>query len=128
MKKNIKSFLLPFYFGSVNEDERLKVERELLIDTSLLTEFLDLKREIESAEAIPSGPSYSVWYSIKSKLIAKKKVIIPAFGVAVFASIIAILIFVDLNSTVPNKHEPAKGRTELIFDSSSELPASSNVL
>jgi hypothetical protein len=127
MKEKNKSSLLSFYFGSISESERLDVERELLIDPGLLTEFFDLKRKIESAEQIPSGPSVNVWHALQAKLSVKKKFIFPiAFGAAIAASVIAFLIFLD----VPKKEqiESRKSQVELIFDSGSELPVSSNVL
>lgn len=127
MKNSIKPALLSFYFGSLSENERLIVEKELLMDPGLLTEFFDLKRNIEASDVISQGPSLNVWTSVQTQLTAKKKWMIPiSFGAALAASVVAFFIF--LETPKQEKLETGTNQTELIFDSGSELPVSSNVL
>ena len=46
MTSKIQRLLLPFYFGAIKEDERLLVEKELLTDSEILVDYLDLKRTL----------------------------------------------------------------------------------
>ncbi len=61
MKSKIKSLLLSFHFGSIEDSDRIWVERELLTHPDVLVDFLDLKRSLELTEPIPSGPETRLW-------------------------------------------------------------------
>lgn len=121
---NTKEMLLPFYFGSVNEEQRLLIERELLTDEEVLVDYLDLKRSIEGSKLLQQEPSASLWEKLKPK--EKKKFYISlAIGSAVAAGLVALILF--KSSTKPEESAPMPV-TNILFDSSSELPASSGVL
>ncbi|OFZ18654.1 MAG: hypothetical protein A2Z20_04800 [Bdellovibrionales bacterium RBG_16_40_8] len=127
MNPNIKSLLLPFHFGSIEDKDRTLVERELLTDSEVLVDYLDLKRNLESAELIPHSPSRSVWIKLQERVKAKKKFIIPiSFGAAVAASVVAAFIFYHQPSQ-DTKSQTQSGE-ELLFDTRTELPANSSVL
>ena len=127
MTQNIKSLLLPFHFGSIEENDRILVERELLTDSEILVDYLDLKRNLESAELIPSLPSKSVWLKLQERVQAKRKFIIPiSFGAAVAASVLAAFIFFHQPSQ-ETKSQPQSNK-EILFDTRTELPANSSVL
>jgi hypothetical protein len=123
---HIKNLLLPFYFGSVDNQERILVERELLTDPEILVDYLDLKRNIESAEAIPQNPSHSLWLKLRSKLEPRKKTLLSiSFAAAIAASLFIGWIFIS--KPKPQLSAPINGNA-VLFDSSRELPVSSNVL
>ncbi len=127
MNQNIKSLLLPFHFGSIEDKDRIFVERELLTDSEVLVDYLDLKRNLESAELIPEAPSHSVWLKLQQRVQAKKKFIIPiSFGAAVAASVLAAFIFFH---QPPQETRPKnQASEEVLFDTRTELPANSSVL
>lgn len=126
MNQNIKSLLLPFHFGSIEDKDRTLVERELLTDSEILVDYLDLKRSLESAELLPQAPSRSVWYKLQERVQAKKKFIIPISFGAVAASVLAALIFFHQPS--PETKSQAQAGEEILFDNRTELPANSSVL
>jgi len=121
---NTKEMLLPFYFGSLNEEQRLVIERQLLTDEETLVDYLDLKRSIEGAALEQQKPSVSLWQKLKPK--EKKKFYISlAFGSAVAAGLLAFLL---LNGRTQPVESMPQAVSNILFDSSSELPASSDVL
>ena len=123
LNSKIKDLLLPFYFGSIAETERIKVERELLTDTEVLVDFLDLKRSLEAAETIPNGPSVNLWTKLSQHSKFQKKAIWTlSFGAGLAAAIALVFVF---NKT--SDFSKTKGQ-EILFDSSSELPVNSSVL
>ena len=126
MKKQIRDLLLPFYFGSIDDQSRLIIEREMLSDSEVLVEYFDLKRVIESAESIPQSPSVKLWHKLQLQLNPKKKIILSwSIGLALAAS----LAFFSFNLLRTTKVEaPSVGQKEILFDSGSELLGSSNVL
>ncbi len=127
MNQNIKALLLPFHFGSIEDNDRTLVERELLIDTEVLVDYLDLKRNLEAAELIPHAPSKSVWAKLQERVQTKRQFIIPiSFGAAVAASVLAVFIFLDQPSQKTKSQNQSGG--EILFDSRTELPANSSVL
>lgn len=126
MKSKIGKLLLPFYFGSISESDRLQVERELLLDTEVLVDFLDLKRNLECEPLCTPAPSAQVWsrLSIRAKLQKRPKFFLSV-GLAVAASLIIFFIYwAGDNSSAPT----SSSINQFLFDSSSELPANSNVL
>lgn len=127
MNQDIKSLLLSFHFGSIEDRDRTLVERELLTDSEVLVDYLDLKRNLESAELIPSSPSKSVWFKLQERVQARKKFIIPiSFGAAVAASVLAAVIFFRQPSQETKlQNQPSE---EILFDTRTELPANSGVL
>ena len=117
--------LLPFYFGAVEEAERLEVERLLLTDVELLLNYLDLKRQIESAAEIPKGPSPRLWQRLKRPVLARPRLLAFTVGLALVASFVLVTMMFFKPALNP------RARTmpdKILFDSSSELSATSNVL
>ena len=126
MNAKMQKLLLPFYFGSVSEDDRLTVERELLTDSEVLTDYLDLKRELEASSLPALEPSSSLWYRLKPKTEKQKKIF---FSFSVGAAIAAGLAVFFLFQTQPKQTELIQPSAQrVLFDSSSELPVSSGVL
>jgi hypothetical protein len=124
----MKNKLLEFYFGGLSESERLQMEQQLLIDSETLVNYLDLKRAIESAEIIPSHPSNQVWQNLRARLTVKKKVFFPFVLGAAAAIVVLILWTINLRQISGPDKKPGFSGAGLIFDSSRELPAGSNVL
>ncbi len=121
-----KNLLLSFYFGSLNEDERLHMERELLTDAEVLTDYLDLKRELEAVDLATKAPSSSLWEKLKPKTQREKRLYLSiSLGAAVAAGI-AIIFVLQLQTKPTEFIQPPI--SNVLFDSSSELPASSGVL
>lgn len=122
--------LVSFYFGAVTETERLQIEQQLLLDPEVLVNYLDLKRSVENTGAIPQTPSPHIWTKLQAKMTTKRTAA-WVFGFAVAAA--AILLIVNLQLFFPGAESVQSQFTEvspgkIIFDSSSELPAGSNVL
>ena len=128
MNSKIKSLLLPFYFGAISESERIVVERELLADSEVLVDFLDLKRSIEVAEPIPCGPSFGLWTRLsRHSKFQKKAIWTLSFGAGLVAA--SVLVFLFFKSPLFFEHGSSKAKgQEILFDSNSELSTSSNVL
>lgn len=123
---DIKKLLLPFYFGSVSEEERLHVERELLTDPEALTDYLDLKRHVEAASLQISKPSNQLWERLKPKTLRQKRVLFSVSLGAALAAGIALFFFLQTKPETRELDQPAI--SNILFDSSSELPVSSGVL
>lgn len=117
--------LLSFYFGSVSDEDRLKIEREMLTDPEVLLDYLDLKREVEGAATVPQTPSPLVWQRLQSKtVISKRTKISLMIGLGVAAAIAALVVFLNQNvEPVPSLNGKA-----ILFDSGSEQFGHSNVL
>jgi hypothetical protein len=123
---NTKKILLPFYFGSVSEEERLQVERNLLTDSETLTDYLDLKRELEAASLSMAAPSNGLWEKLKPGTEKQKCVYLSlSLGAAVAAGLAIILVLQSRPKPTELIQPPV---SKVLFDSSSELPASSGVL
>ena len=94
MISRTRKMLLPFYFGSVSDEDRLIVERELLIDSEVLTDYLDLKRELEVASLSSHEPSASLWQRLKPKTQKQKRVLFSfSVGAAVAAGLLIFFLF-----------------------------------
>jgi ferric-dicitrate binding protein FerR (iron transport regulator) len=116
--------LMAFHFGALEDPQRLKVERHLLIDPELLTDYFDLKRILEAVGTVPNGPSLQLRSSLVHRIKAQRKPMIAlAVGLAVAAS--AIFLFWSAQNSVLPSSIP---KTGLLFDSSRELSPSSDVL
>jgi hypothetical protein len=124
MASKLRNLLLPFYFGAIAESDRLLVERELITDSEVLVDYLDLKRSLEAAETIPST-SGRTWSRLQSRLQPHRRLVISASLGAALAASISLAVFLHKPKT---SEEPSRVHNEILFDSSSELPASSSVL
>lgn len=122
----MKNKLLEFYFGSIGDEDRLVVERELLTDEELLVDYLDLKRSIEAAAAIPTQPSRAVRDRLKLRVSKKNAVISLSIGAAMAAGILLFLFLRDLSPTTQDYRPP--DMNGVLFDSSGEPSPSSGVL
>ena len=122
MTSKIHNLLVPFYFGTVKESDRLFVEKELLTDAEALVDYLDLKRQMEEAEAVPSL-SPKIWSRLQRRLQPRRQVIFGfSIGMAVLASLILISLYLKPAPTTAPQHQ------DLLFDSNSELSTNSGVL
>lgn len=126
MNNQLKELLLPFYFGSLNETERVFVERELLSDVEVLVRYLDLKREVESAALLESQPSQKLWAKLRfGKPTSKKALFSLSLGVAAAAALAFILMSDFLVKGQDLAQPDVQG---ILFDNSSEHSVSSTVL
>lgn len=124
MNYEVKSLLLPFHFGAIDDKSRLTVERELLSDEEMLVDYFDLKRKMESAAQVPQGPSAALWFKLQNHIRPRRKFYFSlAIGAAVAASLVILTVMFFHTSNVGTQNS-----TELLFDSNRELPANSNVL
>lgn len=122
---NINQSLLSFYFGSVSDEDRLKVERDLLTDPEVLVNYLDLKREVEGAAKVPQMPSPFVWQRLQSKVVVSRRAKISlVVGIGVAAVVAALVIFLRLGVETT----PSLNGKSILFDSGSEQFGHSNVL
>jgi hypothetical protein len=119
-----RELLLPFYFGSLTEDERMHVERALLTDAEALTNYLDLKRDLEAASLGVKTPSRFLWERLKANS-ATRKTLYFSVGAAIAACLAIILLMQTRPKVIEFKQPPV---SNVLFDSSSELPLSSGVL
>jgi hypothetical protein len=102
MKPEADSELLPFYFGTLESDQRLQVERRLLEEPDALIDYFDLKRKLEAADILPSQPSARVWsrLSLKIKKTPKKAL----FTVSLSAALAAGIALFVLHTTTLSPH------------------------
>ena len=125
-KVTIQSLLLPFYFGAIKDQDRIIVERELLTDSEVLVDYLDLKRNIEAAEEFPRVPSKVLWFRLKKYIEPKKKTVFSVtFGAVIAAAVLICWVFLTKSKY---DFEPNLKSNEILFDSRNELPVNSNVL
>ncbi len=123
---NQETRLLSFHFGAIEEEERLAIERELLVDSERLLDYFDLKRQLEAAGAVPSGPSSALWGRLVPHAVRHRRVLISfSVGAAIAAGIAAHLLLQPNREL--NNYEPPK-INRVLFDASAELPASAGVL
>ena len=115
--------LRSFYFGGLPDDRRLEIERAMLEDTEVLLDYLDLKRKIEGAAAVPSVPSTALWNRLRPASVPKK---VWWISLAVGAALAASLCFFLLRST--GEQTGSTSGTEILFDSGAEQSPASNVL
>ncbi len=117
--------MLPFYFGSIDDQSRLAVERELLTDSEILVDYFDLKRKIEAVQQVAPEPSRRLWYRLQAQLQPRKKLIYSlSLGFALTLGAIILATFV----LKPTTDQSPLSDHKILFDSNSELSASSNVL
>jgi hypothetical protein len=98
----------------------------MLSDSEALIDYLDFKRQIEAATVTGMNPSPGLWEKIKPRT---KKQRLTWISVSVGAALAAGLILAFILSREPKPVDlvqPSANR--ILFDSSSELPASSGVL
>jgi hypothetical protein len=120
--------LLAFYFGSLSEEERLKVERELLTDVEVLTDYLDLKRDLEAAPLPSKQPAPALWERLKPKTVQRRRLYLSlSIGAAVAAGF-ALVLFLQPQPPPKPAELMQPSAAKVLFDSSAELPASSGVL
>jgi hypothetical protein len=120
--------LLAFYFGSLSEEERLKVERDLLTDVEVLTDYLDLKRDLEAAPLPSKQPSSALWERLKPKTVQRRRLYLSlSIGAAVAAGF-ALILFLQPQPQPKPAELMQPSAAKVLFDSSAELPASSGVL
>ena len=121
--------LLPFYFGSIDDQDRLELEKQMLLDPEVLLDYLDLKRRIESAAPVPQEPSPAVWQRLrpKARLSRRSRITIAlGFAVAVAASIVFAFLILQ-KPAATGVSAPTIGE-KILFDSDSEHFEHSNVL
>lgn len=121
----MKYTLLSFYFGTLSEEQRLDVEREMIEDAEVLLDYLELKRKIEAAASVPSKASERVWKSLQPKLRKKSFWISISMGAAIAAGF-AFFMYLQTGSESFELKKPSTNN--VLFDSSAELPVSSGVL
>ena len=126
MNSEFKKLLLPFYFGSVTEEQRTLVEREMLTDPEILVDYLDLKRKVEMAQVLTLDPSPSLWEKLKPKAKVQRRTLISFSIGAALAATLALFYVFHTGSKYKELMQPSVNR--VLFDSSSELPVSSSVL
>jgi hypothetical protein len=126
MNAKIKSLLLPFYFGSIADSERTLIERELLLDSETLVDYLDLKRSIEAAEHFPLAPSASLFSKLQEIIKPKRRFFISLSLGAVAAGVLLIFFVLKPKTIDPKNIDQAP--EEILFNLRDELPANSNVL
>jgi hypothetical protein len=120
-----------FYFGSINEDDRLKIERELLSDSERLLDYLDLKRQIEATALLPMKPSNQVWQRLQTDPRLRRRAVVSAWiGVAAVAATLVFIFLMNYQNSASTKlEEPTHiSVDQVLFDSSREQSASLGVL
>ncbi len=123
---NQKTRLLCFHFGAIEDEERLEIERELLVDSERLLDYFDLKRQLETASAVPSGPSSALWGRLIPHARRHRRVLISFSVGAAIAAGIAVHLFLQPSRELNDCQPPKINR--LLFDAGAELPASTGVL
>lgn len=118
--------LQAFYLGTLTEADRLEVERDLLVDSELLLDFFELKRESENVRPVPSGPSPQLWQKLVRTRPSRRQALWLSAAAGAAAATLALFWSLQQNAAVENL--PAPLQTKVIFDSSAELPVTSNVL
>ena len=81
-----KETLMKFYFGSLEETQRLHIEKEMLKDPEILLDYLDLKRELEAAAIVPQQPSPFLWKRLAPAQKKKVWIFTVATGLAAAAA------------------------------------------
>jgi len=126
MNLETERLLTPFHFGAVSDAERLLVERELLIDSEVLTNYLDLKRQLELAAEIPPEPSPALYRRLQAQIKPRRKLILAlsfAAGLAAAGIAVATVFFAE-----PETKTRQTNSSPILYDSGGELSAGTNVL
>ena len=123
MKAPTKNSLMEFYFGTLEESQRLQIEKELLQDPEVLLDYLDLKRKLEDAATVPQKPSPFLWRRLQP--VTKRKTFYAAAiaGLAV-AGFACLYIF----TTPKVENTPLISDNGILFDSGAEHSITSDVL
>ncbi len=125
LNEKARSLLVPFYFGSIADNQRILVEQQLLLDTEVLLDYLDLKRSLEAAPEIPGVPSPAVWSRLRERVVTRKRLFISlSFGAV---AVIAVFIFL-YRSALTDIKSIDQNKSEMLFDSLREHSMNSNVL
>ncbi len=85
--------LVEFHFGSLSEEQRLQVEREILTDPEILLEYLDLKRSLEGAELFAEKAPSAVWQRLAPHTSRRKVWWSIGLSLATAAMATFILVF-----------------------------------
>jgi hypothetical protein len=117
--------LMPFYFGAVEENERLEIERELLSDPEVLLDYLDLKRKLEAAGTVPQAPSPFLWKRLAQNFTPKQKRAFAWIAAAAAAAFVSWTVFHSLQTT---PDESPSIPSQILFDRGGEQSAVSNVI
>ncbi|MGZ3634178.1 MAG: hypothetical protein ACXVB1_07680 [Pseudobdellovibrionaceae bacterium] len=123
MKNQTKNSLVEFYFGTVENSQRLRIEKDLLLDPEMLLDYLDIKREIENATLIPQQPSPLLWRRLQPSLKKKSFYITVAAGLV--AATLACFYFIHTSKVEDNLLISDSG---ILFDSGAEHSVTSDVL
>lgn len=123
MKAPTKNSLVKFYFGTLEESQRLEIEKELLLDPEMLLDYLDLKRQLEDAAQIPQLPSPFLWRRLQP---ATKRKTFYAAAIAGLAVATFACLYVFNNPKVENTSLISDNG--ILFDSGAEHSFTSDVL
>jgi len=126
MNPEYQSLLKSFHAGTVDENQRLKVERDLLTDPEILLDYLDMKRELEFASPVPQLPTQKLWQRLVTQIPRQRKTLISlSLGAAIAASLVIVSFYFLRAKPELQKTSDAP---KVYFDSIHELSANSNVL
>lgn len=122
----MKSSLLPFYFGTLSEAERLKIEQSVLTDTEVLLDYLDLKRQMEAANPVVQQPSAALWRRLQTKIKTSPKTRFALIlGISLAAAASLLLFFTTTQTSDMNTPSV---QIHTLIDSGHEQLGVSNVL
>jgi hypothetical protein len=129
MKIEMNADLLPFYFGTIDDGRRLRMERKLLEEPDALVDYFDLKREIEAALPVPTGPSAQLWRRLSEQVARSPRKAVFAFslGLAVAACLLVCVLLFSRPGPRPAASVSA-GENGILFDPGRELLGGSGVL
>lgn len=130
---NSLNLLEHFYHGNLSEEDRLEIERQLLIDPEFLLDYLDLKRQHEAALKMPQKAPHQVWVYLSQRWAPPKKLWLPLGLASLASSLFVFFIFFkdDFPVVTPAKlhsDRQTEMKSPILIDSSSQVPMSSGVL
>jgi len=123
----MNSSLLSFYFGSLSDAERLKVEQTMLTDTEMLLDYLDLKRQMELATPVVQQPSPALWRRLQAKVKTSKKTQFALVLGISLAAAASLFLFLTATEPVSDGNTPSV-QIHTLIDSGHEQLGVSNVL
>ncbi|MNJ96718.1 hypothetical protein D3C87_144490 [compost metagenome] len=123
MKDRNKNSLVEFYFGTLEDSQRLQIEKDLLLDPEMLLDYLDIKREIENAALIPQQPSPFLWRRLQP--LVKKKSFYLTVAAGLIAASLACFYLIHTSKVEENSLINDSG---ILFDSGAEHSFTSDVL
>ncbi len=124
MKTKYKNSLVEFYFGALDDEKRLLIEKDLLKDPECLLDYLDLKRLIEGSFEVPSQASPFLWQRLSA--LPKKKRNMMLVCSAIAAAAVFVMIYISVQPRLEN--QPVKYKDGILFDTGAEHSSASNVL